>query len=585
MKLRLLITFFTMMMLAGVNAQVTSVGLIGSATPGGWDADTNMTQHPDSSHLWSLTITLIDGLAKFRADDAWTINWGSPSFPIGVGYQDGPDIPVIAGTYDITFNSNTGAYHFSSPSDIGIIGSATPYGWDVDVNMLQDATDTNSYSITMNLVAGAAKFRANDAWDINWGSADFPGGIGVQNGPDIPIPLAGEYAITFNKSTGEYYFQLLSFGTIGLIGDATPGGTTPTPMAQSGTNQWSATVVLTDGGVQFSADGGSTIWGGTDFPVGTATIDGPEIPVTGGRYIVEFNTASLEYSFTPVTYYQTVGIIGSATPLGWDVDTDMMLSTSGDSSEWQLRVELIDGELKFRANDAWDINWGGADFPTGVATLDGPNIPVTAGEYNIYFNSFTGEYNFVEILVYDRIGLVGSGTPTMSWDVDFFLTQDDADENVWYLPSITLNGEVKFRADSMWAVNWGATDFPEGVGTQDGPNIPVPSGTYGITFNSASGEYVFGEPIVSTKDILNPDRILAYPNPASDQLNIDISGLDLNGTLTLNVFDINGKLLLSDNQQADDILRLNVSNLQNGYYTLHISNDKYVIGKKFAVVK
>ena len=99
---------------------------------------------------------------------------GSSSFPLGVGTQDGPDIPVIGGLYDISFNSNTGAYHFVTASDIGIIGSATPFGWDADVNMFQSDADTNEYYITMHLLAGEAKFRLNDDWIVNWGSADFP---------------------------------------------------------------------------------------------------------------------------------------------------------------------------------------------------------------------------------------------------------------------------------------------------------------------------------------------------------------------------------------------------------------------------
>ena len=257
---------------------------------------------------------------------------------------------------------------------------------------------------------------------------------------------------------------------------------------------------------------------------------------------------------------------------------------SGDSSEWQLRVELIDGLLKFRANDSWDVNWGGSTFPNGTAVMEGPDIPVTAGEYNIYFNSFTGAYNFVQILVYDRIGLVGAGTPTMSWDVDFFLTQDPNDENVWTYNSIDLDGEVKFRADSNWTVNWGETAFPTGIGTQDGPNIPVPAGTYGIVFNSASGEYSFQDPL-STKDVLNPSSVLAFPNPASDVLNIDMSATDIRGEVHLNVFDINGKLILSDVQHADNIMKLQLGGLQSGYYTLHISNDKYIIGKKFVIAR
>lgn len=576
-----------MMLLAIVNAQVTTVGIIGTATPNGWDSDTDMSQHPDSSHLWTLSIALTTGEAKFRANDAWTINWGDTDFPLGVGTQDGPNIPVVGGFYDITFNSNTGAYYFELDSDIGIIGSATPFGWNADIGMYQSASDTNEYTLTLELLAGEAKFRANDAWDINWGSTDFPSGIGVQNGPNIPIPSSGLYNITFNKATGAYNFEgVLVIGSVGIIGDATPGGwATTTPMTQDPNdgNIWTISGPLGDGGLQFSINDGQILWGDTGFPTGTAVEGGDTIPVTAGNWFVEINTATGEYVFNIIEIFETVGIIGDATPGGWAVDTDMERSPT-DSSLWTLRIVLTDGEAKFRANDSWDVNWGGGDFPSGIATRDGPNIPVTAGEYIVTFNSITGEYEFRLLIVYDRIGLVGSGTPLMSWDIDFFLTQDPNDENVWYYNSIDLDGEVKFRADSNWTVNWGATDFPTGIGTQDGPNIPVPAGTYGIVFNSATGEYSFQDPL-STKDVLNPSSVLAFPNPASDVLNIDMSATQIRGEVSISVFDINGKLVITDTQHADSIMKLKVGALQSGYYTLHVSNDKYIIGKKFVIVK
>jgi len=75
MKLRLLFSVFSLLLLVGVKAQITSIGLIGPATPGGWDADTNMVQDAGNPDLWSMDIELLDGDAKFRADDAWTLNW------------------------------------------------------------------------------------------------------------------------------------------------------------------------------------------------------------------------------------------------------------------------------------------------------------------------------------------------------------------------------------------------------------------------------------------------------------------------------------------------------------------------------
>jgi hypothetical protein len=189
MKLRLLFSVFFLLLLVGVKAQITSIGLIGPAQPGGWDVDTNLVQDAGNPDLWSLDIELVAGDAKFRADDAWTQNWGNTDFPIGVGTQDGPNIPARAGFHHITFNSATGAYYFSVSSDIGIIGSATPFGWDADVNMYQDAVDTNVYTLSLALGAGEAKFRQFDAWTVNWGSSAFPTGTGTQDGPIFRSPL------------------------------------------------------------------------------------------------------------------------------------------------------------------------------------------------------------------------------------------------------------------------------------------------------------------------------------------------------------------------------------------------------------
>ena len=587
MKIRLLFSFFAVLLLTSIHAQITTVGLIGPAQAGGWDTDTDMIQDAVDTNLWTLDILLVDGDAKFRANDDWAINWGATNFPIGVGTQNGPNIPARGGLTHITFNSATGAYYFSVASDIGIIGSAAPFSWDADVNMYQSASDTNEYSITLELGIGEVKFRANDDWAINWGATDFPSGVGTQNGPNIPIAVASEYAITFNKSTGAYNFTNVGFSTIGIIGDATPGGSTPTEMTSVGPKQWELAVELNDGGLQFSGDNGVAIWGGTDFPSGTATLNGGEIPVTAGRYVVHFNNQTLEYEFEEVVYYSAVGIIGDATPGGWDSDTDMHIDPLGaDSSDWVLRIILTDGELKFRANDDWAVNWGAATFPTGTATLEGPNIPVTAGDYEIHFNTFTGNYNFIEKRVYASVGLIGPATPFGDWATDYQMTKDATDENLWKVQSVDLvDGEAKFRAEGAWAVNWGSTSWPTGIGTQDGPNIPIVGGTYGITLNAETGEYAFGDPLTSTKDLLDPSSISVWPNPASDVLQIDLSAIDMQEEVTLNVFDFTGKLVLSQVKLAEAQMQLNVSTLHNGHFMLQISNDRYIIGKKFAVTK
>jgi hypothetical protein len=259
MKQHLLLFFFIFLFGSFTsNAQITTVGLIGSSTPGAWDNDTDMVQDATNPDLWSLTITLTTGEAKFRANDAWDVNWGSKAFPVGIGNPGGDNIPVYAGDYTITFNSATGEYNFDVDSDIGILGSATTGGWDTDTDMYIDPADSNKYYIKLALAVGEAKFRQNDAWTINWGAADFPTGVATQGGPNIPIATAAEYTINFNKSTGEYSFEVPpAFTSIGAIGSATPGGwDADTDMIQDvvNSNVWRGDLTLTAGEIKFRAD-------------------------------------------------------------------------------------------------------------------------------------------------------------------------------------------------------------------------------------------------------------------------------------------------------------------------------------------
>jgi hypothetical protein len=332
-----------------------------------------------------------------------------------------------------------------------------------------------------------------------------------------------------------------------------------------------------------------------DFPAGTAVEDGDTIPVPGAKYLIDFNAETGEYAFSEVTIYETMGLIGDATPLNsWDVDVDMERSAT-DSSEWSLRIILNDGEAKFRANDTWEVNWGGNVFPTGVATLGAfVNIPITAGEYLISFNSFSGAYNFEKLVVYDTMGIVGNASPNESWDNDVYLNKSPDDENMWTLASIAVfnfdqggqtDGGVKFRANSGWDKNWGAGDWPSGVGTQDGDNIPTVAGTYGVTFNDVTGEYAFGDPLTSTNELLKPSQITAYPNPATGALFVDFDEVQVSGKMNLNVYDMHGKLLLTNTQAASQHMKIDISTLPTGNYTLQITGENMIVGKRFTVIE
>ena len=65
------------------------------------------------NHDWMAVMTFEEDTEfKFAADGGWMANWGSNSFPVGVGINGGPNIPVEAGSYRIVFNDILGKYYF-----------------------------------------------------------------------------------------------------------------------------------------------------------------------------------------------------------------------------------------------------------------------------------------------------------------------------------------------------------------------------------------------------------------------------------------------------------------------------------------
>jgi hypothetical protein len=93
-----------------------SWGIIGTATPGGWDNSTNMT-YDHLLKVWKFTGALKAGALKFRLNNAWTINYGPKNNSDGIMYLDNPGAYDVseAANYEVTFttaekNPTTGAY-------------------------------------------------------------------------------------------------------------------------------------------------------------------------------------------------------------------------------------------------------------------------------------------------------------------------------------------------------------------------------------------------------------------------------------------------------------------------------------------
>lgn len=143
--------------------------------------------------------------------------------------------------------------------------------------------------------------------------------------------------------------------------------------------------------------GGTLAYRGTDADGDPTSFTIP----TAGYYTFTMDTQALTYTLIPydasaATAYTVIGYIGSSrtgTEAGWGEDTDMVQSTF-DPHIWTLTISLFDGKGKFRANNAWDVNWGGDTAFSGYTGngASGENIPVAKSKYKVYFNDLDGSY-------------------------------------------------------------------------------------------------------------------------------------------------------------------------------------------------
>jgi starch-binding outer membrane protein SusE/F len=143
---------------------------------------------------------------KFTQGPSWDTNWGDTGAD-GTLDAGGTDIAAPeAGYYKLNVDL-TGLTYTALKTTWGLIGDATPGGWDADTEMTYDATN-KVWTVTLELTAAKIKFRANNAWDLNYGD-DGANGTLEQGGADIAVAAAGNYTVTLNLSNPIYKYKLV----------------------------------------------------------------------------------------------------------------------------------------------------------------------------------------------------------------------------------------------------------------------------------------------------------------------------------------------------------------------------------------
>lgn len=238
-------------------------------------------------------------------------------------------------------------------------------------------------------------------------------------------------------------------------------------------------VTLVTGEIKFRENNDWTVNLGDNGADGTLEQDGSNIAVTAGTYKITFNTNDNIYSIEPYSW----GVVGSGYNDWGSGGPDAKFYYDYTTDTFKVGVRLVNGEIKFRFNNDWGLNYGddGAD---GTLEQDGANIPVTAGHYVISLDINSGTFTME---AGDVWGVVGSGYNNWGATPDFSLTEVNPGIVVGDVVTL-IAGEIKFRVSNDWGFNYGDSGA-DGTLDQDGDNIPVTAGQYRILLNLNDGTY------------------------------------------------------------------------------------------------
>ncbi len=383
-------------------------------------------------------------------------------------------------------------------------------------------------------------------------------------------------------------FASAQLNSVAIVGGGAPGGWPTDPqtdlnqMTAGADNNWTFSNIALSGAVKFRGNNSWAApydWGAATpatFPTGTAVVgSGAAITVPTGVYNVTFNSATGAYSFTVSTAFPVISLIGPAAGTGPDDwGTDIDLGTTDGIVYKKDIVTLTEGAVKWRQSHDWMAgNWGPLEAETndltGIAHFDSQfavTIPAT-GLYNASFNKTTLAYSFT----FPQVAIVGDATPG-GWpdpgDID--ATVMTTTDGIHYtLNGVTLAaGEGKFRRDNSYNSNWGAGGWPTGTGVQDGINIPVPAGTYDVTFDASTGAYTFAT--TAGTEGFTAASLKVYPNPAQSNWNFSSQNEAIE---SISIVDVLGKTILSAMPKANDT-SVDASGLSNGIYFAKIGTAK-----------
>jgi len=304
-----------------------------------------------------------------------------------IGDDGLPSYSAIQGL-NVELQQETSGGSSIMPSTWGIVGSGyNDWGNGGSDGVFYTTTEDNVFVAYANLIDGEIKFRENNDWTVNYGDTGVDGTLDA-GGDNIAV-TAGSYKITMNLNDNTYTMEPFTWGIVGSgYNDWGNDGPDAKFYYDYTTDTFKVGVKLIDGEIKFRFNNDwGTNFGDTGLD-GILDDGGDNIVVTEGFYNITLDLNNNAYTIEAGDVW---GIVGSGYNDWGNAGPDFSFTQVNTDVFVAEIVTMLDGEIKFRANEDWGTNFGdtGAD-----GTLDdgGDNIIVTAGLYRVMFNTSDNSY-------------------------------------------------------------------------------------------------------------------------------------------------------------------------------------------------
>jgi hypothetical protein len=517
------------------------------------------------------------------------------------------NIPILGTTNGETF----GMVHVSGSTFIGSNIGSRFQKWDANGtvspqygNTAPDDIRGTAFLTCPRLISGTPSFCIGDSTQLSMSA----GGTSYQWYRDGAL-ISGATSQTYYAGTAGYYnciisdacgtdslaaavhVQRFTLPVVSLSGNTNlcPGGSLALTGTSGGTSQWyynGATIVGADSNIYAAMAAGvynmtkTNLNGCTDSAAAGITVVNVTAPVVSlgadtaqceGTVLLDAQNAGLSYMWTGGSTAQTLTVSTSGTYSVTVTDANSCSTTDA------IVVTINSKPVVDLGNDT--------SFCTGSGiVLDAMN----AGAAYVWSNAGSSTTQMLTVTSGGTYSVTVTDANSCSGTDTIVIT-----ENVLPVVDITAAADSVCDYGSLIAL----TVSPSGgmitgtgvTGSNFDPQLNGMGTFYpNYTYTDANGcsasdsVQIFVDLCTGIADAATA-QFSMYPNPAGDQLSVDLSGL--NSVVLLTVYDISGKLVMQQQLNGGTAVQVNISALENGIYVVNVSNGTSVSRQRLVVAK